>query len=82
MVKHTQTIRRQQVTNCLSVFDLFMRLTLTVLTRLMASYGSLGYVTALTANLVTFTEEILNVKLYFLCSVKCRRLTVQNSSMV
>ena len=29
MVKHTQTIRRQQLTNCLSVFDHFMRLALT-----------------------------------------------------
>ena len=28
MVKHTQTIRRQQPTNCLSVFDHFMRLAL------------------------------------------------------
>ena len=28
MVKHTQKIRRQQPTNCLSVFDSFMRLAL------------------------------------------------------
>ena len=28
MVKHSQTIRRQQPTNCLSVFDRFVRLTL------------------------------------------------------
>ena len=28
MVKHIQTIRRQQPTNCLSVFDDFARLTL------------------------------------------------------
>ena len=28
MVKHTQTIRRQQPTNCLSVFDHFVVLTL------------------------------------------------------
>ena len=28
MVKHTQTIRRQQSTNCLSMFDNFMRLAL------------------------------------------------------
>ena len=28
MVKHTQTIRRQQPTNCLSVFDHFVKLTL------------------------------------------------------
>ena len=28
MVKHTQTIRRQQPTNCLSVFDDFVRLAL------------------------------------------------------
>ena len=26
MVKHTQTIRRQQLTNCLSVFDHFVGL--------------------------------------------------------
>ena len=26
MVKHTQTIRRQQPTNCLSVFDHFVKL--------------------------------------------------------
>ena len=26
MVKHTQTIRQQQPTNCLSVFDHFVRL--------------------------------------------------------
>ena len=29
MVKHTQTIRRQQPTNCLSVFDHFVGLALT-----------------------------------------------------
>ena len=29
MAKHTQTIRRQQPTNCLNVFDLFVRLALT-----------------------------------------------------
>ena len=28
MVKHTQTIRRQQPTNCLSVFDHFVNLAL------------------------------------------------------
>ena len=28
MVKHTQTIRRQQPTNCLSVFDHFVQLVL------------------------------------------------------
>ena len=28
MVKHTQTIRQQQSTNCLSVFDLFVGLAL------------------------------------------------------
>ena len=28
MVKHTQTIRRQQPTNCLSVFDQFVGLAL------------------------------------------------------
>ena len=28
MVKHTQTIRRQQPTNCLSVFDHFVELAL------------------------------------------------------
>ena len=28
MVKHTQTIRRQQPANCLSVFDLFVELSL------------------------------------------------------
>ena len=28
MVKHTQTIRRQKLTNCLSVFDLFVELAL------------------------------------------------------
>ena len=28
MVKHTQTIRRQEPTNCLSVFDQFMGLAL------------------------------------------------------
>ena len=28
MVKHTQTIRRQKLTNCLSVYDHFVRLAL------------------------------------------------------
>ena len=28
MAKHTQTIRRQQPTNCLSVFDIFVELAL------------------------------------------------------
>ena len=28
MVKHTQTIRQQQLTNCLSVFDHFVKLVL------------------------------------------------------
>ena len=32
MVKHTQTIRRQQQTNCLSVFDHFVGFTLKGLT--------------------------------------------------
>ena len=32
MVKHTQTIRRQKFTNCLSVFDHFVRLALKGLT--------------------------------------------------
>ena len=32
MVKHTQTIRRQQPTNCLSVFDYFVGLVLKRLT--------------------------------------------------
>ena len=31
MVKHTQTIRWQQLTNCLSVFDHFVKLALKVL---------------------------------------------------
>ena len=32
MVKHTETIRRQKPTNCLSVFDHFVGLALKVLT--------------------------------------------------
>ena len=32
MVKHTQTIRRKKFTNCLSVFDHFVRLALKGLT--------------------------------------------------
>ena len=32
MVKHTQTIRREQPTNCLSVFDHFVKLALKGLT--------------------------------------------------
>ena len=53
MVKHSQTIRRQQPTNCLSVFDHFVRLTLKGLSNRVvknfqfisvayASFGSLG----------------------------------------
>ena len=38
MVKHTQTIRRQQPANCLSVFDHFARLVLKGLTRLIKPY--------------------------------------------
>ena len=34
MVKHTQTIRRQKPTNCLSVFDHFVGLALKVLIQL------------------------------------------------
>ena len=33
MVQHTQTIRRQQPTNCLSVFDHFVKLTFKGLTK-------------------------------------------------
>ena len=40
MVKHTQTIRQQQTTNCLSVFDHFVGL---VLKRLKKAYFSSLY---------------------------------------
>ena len=36
MIKHTQTIRRQQPTNCLNVFDHFVGLALKVLNSLKA----------------------------------------------
>ena len=35
-----------------------------------------------TADLVTFTEEILNGKLHFLCSVRCRIKTRTLSKLV
>ena len=38
MVKHTQTVRRQQSTNCLSVFDHFVGLALKGLTNLILHY--------------------------------------------
>ena len=36
MVKHTQTIRRQKLTNCLSVFDHFVKLALKGLNGMLA----------------------------------------------
>ena len=33
MIKHAQTIRRQQPTNCLNMFDHFVKLALKVLTK-------------------------------------------------
>ena len=54
MVKHTQTIRQQQVTNCLSVFDHFVGLALKGLTGF-SRYLSLGvkYLQILFTRIVT-----------------------------
>ena len=49
MVKHTQAIRRQQPTNCLSVFDHFLGLALKGLTVLLNSqentYAKVSFLT-------------------------------------
>ena len=43
MVKHTQTIRRQKPTNCLSVFDYFAELVFKGLNRLFNLFDNLSY---------------------------------------
>ena len=63
MVKHTQTIRRQQPTNCLSVFDHFVRLALKGLKAIVNPSFNIP----LKKNISTFSEWIMCAS--FRCSV-------------
>ena len=61
MVKHTQTIGRQQPTNCLSVFDHFVRL---MLKRLTLNFTMLGLnVTVIVISFFSFFHETVQPSL-------------------
>ena len=83
MAKHTQAIRRLVPTNCLSVFDLFLELTLKVLRRrCKSSHRRCSIKKAVLKNFAKFTGKHLSQSLFFNLWVTASKDTIRRTKKV